>query len=68
MVRFRFVAVAVAVAGVSGALAQGAWTAVPRRLGPPLTYVLENSLSSPAGTPTGGLTRMERTVRRDVQR
>lgn len=49
MFRFRFVAVAVAVAGVCGALAPGAWTApsTPRTL----TYVLENC-TGPAGTPT----------------
>ena len=48
MVRFRFVAGAVAVAGVCGALAPGAWTApsTPRTL----TYELENC-RGPDGTP-----------------
>jgi hypothetical protein len=47
--RYRFVAVAVAVAGVCGALAPGAWTApsTPRTV----TFVLENC-EGPAGTPT----------------
>ena len=49
MVRHRFVAVAVAVAGLSGALAPSAWTApsTPRTL----TYELTNCVG-PAGTPT----------------
>ena len=48
MVRYRMVAVAVAVAGVCGALAPGAWTApsTPRTL----TYELTGCVG-PAGTP-----------------
>jgi hypothetical protein len=49
--RYRFVAVAVAVAGVCGALAPGAWTAPPPQ-STPLEYEL-TGCDGPDGTLTG---------------
>lgn len=51
MGRYRFVAIAVAVTGVCGALAPGAWTALPPQ-STPLRYELENC-DGPTGSLTG---------------